>query len=497
MNEYYPVNYPELITKKSVGTTSCEKKLAALGYNTFLSLWSYPNPYKVQPGGKELCDLLVIFENSIIIFSDKDCRYGETGDARVDWCRWYKRAIKKSVEQLLGARLWIKEHPDRITLDAKNEIPFPLEIQITPQTEFHLIAIAHGAMKQCKKYFSGGDGGLIINNRIVGNMHTEATCEPFCIGFPDSKSENFIHIFDDASYATVLKELDTIRDFLNYLRNRKTFLLSKHIIATSENGILAQHLSGLIDGNPCLLSQLSQENFTDTILDVGLWEELISSPRYIRWRERLAPSYFLDNLLQRTFFFIENGLSAYTTAPSLQMQNQLFCRLAKEDRAHRLALSDSILSFFSKTPSDYRGTRIIYSESEPDICYVLFLLPRIHADSDETYRKMRRDMLADYCVITKADFPNVVQIIGIAHESSDSEYSSEDFIALDASEWSDEDQEAALSLKREYQEHGLLAERKYSSVCYLGPETMKGRDRNKLCPCGSGKKFKKCCGRYL
>lgn len=71
-----PVNYPEMIVEKSEGLTVSEKKLAALGYQTFLRLWSYPNPYKLQSNGKELCDLLIVFDNHIIIFSDKDCVYG-------------------------------------------------------------------------------------------------------------------------------------------------------------------------------------------------------------------------------------------------------------------------------------------------------------------------------------------------------------------------------------------------------------------------------------
>ena len=85
MTAWFPVNYPEMIVEKSEGVTLSEKKLQALGYNTFLSLWSYPNPFKKQAGGKELCDLLVVFEDHIIIFSDKDCAYGESDDPRIAW----------------------------------------------------------------------------------------------------------------------------------------------------------------------------------------------------------------------------------------------------------------------------------------------------------------------------------------------------------------------------------------------------------------------------
>lgn len=58
------------------GITASERYLKKLCDRTFLSLWSYPNVYRDQSGaskgeGKEVCDLLVVFENHVIIFSDK------------------------------------------------------------------------------------------------------------------------------------------------------------------------------------------------------------------------------------------------------------------------------------------------------------------------------------------------------------------------------------------------------------------------------------------
>lgn len=497
MINQFPVNYPEMVVEKSHGVTQSEKRLVDLGYNTFLSLWSYPNPYKQQAYGKELCDLLVVFDNNIIIFSDKDCVYGASGDSQVDWRRWYKKAILKSAEQLLGAKAWLEKFPDRITLDAKGEKPFPLKITITPETKFYLIAVAHGASEPCKMYFSGGDGGLLIDSNIKGKMHIGEDCEPFTIGLVEDNPESFIHVFDDASYATVLHELDTIEDFLGYLDGRQEILLKKSTIAVGENELLAQHISGLIDGNATCLQRLCKEDCTDIVFQEGQWDELIHSEKYRQWRKKLEISYFWDGLLQRTFYFIENGLSAGTTSPTLQDQNQLFRRLAKEDRIHRYCLSDAFLSFFFQMPPDFRGTRVIYSESEPDICFLLFLLPRNSYMSDEEYRRVRRKMLSDYCLITKTDFPDVSQVIGVAHESSDIENSSEDFVCLDASSWTDADQENALRLRMEYQSIGALGERRRIQKTYFQKDVkMKGRDRNKLCPCGSGKKYKKCCGMY-
>lgn len=454
----FPVNYPELVVHKSEGLTKTEQRLAALGYRTFLKLWSYPNPYKMQTNGKELCDLLVVFDNHIIIFSDKDCSYGGSGNPQVDWSRWYKKAIQKSAGQLVGAKNWIINYPDRIAVDAKCTKKFPFKITITKDTRFHLIAVAHGASDKCIEYFSGGDGSLCIDNQIVGNMHTGPNCQPFFIGKISADADNFIHIFDDASYANILQELDTIQDFLRYLEARKELLLTKAILSESENNLLAQHLQGVIRGNPTNLHNIGVGR--DGLFFRGEHlADVKKSVQYINWKKEMQKSYFWDGLLQKTFYFIENGLSRWTTPTTMQEQGQLFEHMAREDRAHRYVLANGFLTFFSSVNPNHRGTRIIYNPEVPDTCYLLFLMPRKDYMEESAYRDVRSRMLMEYCMITKLDYPMFRHIIGVAHESSDTEYSSEDFVYLDATEWSDEQQREALSLKEEYQRIGVLATR--------------------------------------
>lgn len=135
----FPVNYPETIIEKSNGITDAEKYLNELSEKTFLSLWSYPNLYTDQNKknetsvGKELCDLLVIFESHIIIFSDKNCNFndipsGKLSDKELDikWKRWYKKSIEKSAGQIYKAEDWIRNHSDRIFLDDKCKKNFHL-----------------------------------------------------------------------------------------------------------------------------------------------------------------------------------------------------------------------------------------------------------------------------------------------------------------------------------------------------------------------------------
>src|SRR5262249_4325344 len=104
---------------KQSGVTSSERYLSKLCAKSFLSLWSYPGVYRDQGkagqgDGKEICDVLVVFRDDIIIFSDKDCQFPDSGRLDIDSSRWFRRAVQKSAEQVWGAERWIKDYPNRV-----------------------------------------------------------------------------------------------------------------------------------------------------------------------------------------------------------------------------------------------------------------------------------------------------------------------------------------------------------------------------------------------
>jgi hypothetical protein len=90
--------------EKQEGTTAAERYLARLCSRSFLSLWSYPGVYRDQGkqgsgDGKEICDLLVVFGNDVVVFSDKDCHFPTSGKLDLDWSRWFRRAVLKSADR--------------------------------------------------------------------------------------------------------------------------------------------------------------------------------------------------------------------------------------------------------------------------------------------------------------------------------------------------------------------------------------------------------------
>jgi len=115
---------------KSKGLTRTERLLSELCDNTFLKLWSYPNPYKAD--SKELCDLLAVFENHVFLFFDRESRKFNkpAGDTLLTWERWEREAVQRQIVTARKAEKYVSRHPDRIYLDPKQTRPLPIKLRL-------------------------------------------------------------------------------------------------------------------------------------------------------------------------------------------------------------------------------------------------------------------------------------------------------------------------------------------------------------------------------
>lgn len=516
------INYPQTILKKSRGMTEAETYLGKLCDKSFLSLWSYLNPFRDQcrtsnqrptakGDGKELCDSLVVFENHIIIFSDKDCAFGKSDknipvNWQIDWSRWYKKAVKEAAAQISGAERWIRKYPDRIFLDKECTQPFPLEIP--ENIVFHRIIVAHGAAEACKEYFgSSGSGSLMMDSRIVGDAHiyeNNKNCLPFRIGKVNSDGK-YVHVFDDTTIGIIMDALDTIADFVRYLTKKEELIENTHVFSPGEEDLLAYYLQTIDDvGEHTFLTQ-EDGHPNSVIVEEGLWNDFSTHPSRLAQIKANEISYSWDKLIEKFAFHITNGTSYKLSHPSIKNQEEVFRHLARENRTIRRTLAGRLIDFVMERKSTERGTRLCLPIRPGGPHYLFFVLPRPKNIDDERYREYRYGLLQDYLFITKLRCPDAIIIIGIATEPGDSYERSEDLMCLDASEWTDENDAEAAALEKEFISKGLLSQRtmfKSTTNEYpnsLEPDKMKekvkGKHRNEPCPCGSGKKIKKCCGK--
>src|SRR5512146_3000057 len=193
---------------RSDGQTATERSLKRLAERSFLSLWSYAGIYRDQGiasgrDGKEVCDLLVVFHPHILIFSDKECRFPESGDLPLRWRRWFRRAVLESAREVWGAERWISQHPDRLFLDRCCVRPFPFPLPRPDEAIFHRIVVAHDDIRACREFLGGSGSFMLMPDAAEGGA-----AMPFVIGDLDP-SQGFVHVLDDTSLDIVLSTLDT------------------------------------------------------------------------------------------------------------------------------------------------------------------------------------------------------------------------------------------------------------------------------------------------
>ncbi len=400
---------------KAEGITASEKLLAKLGEHTFLSLWSYPGIYRDQGigengEGKEVCDLLVVFGEDIIIFSDKTCAFPSTDETAVGWGRWFRRAIQDGAKQLWGAERWIRGHPDRLFLDRACKHPFPVPIPAPDCARYHLVAIANGSAERTQREF-GGRGGLLVELSVKGNTHYT---KPFTVGDLDP-NRRFVHVFDDVALPHILSTLDTVADFVRYLQRRAAFCRSQvELLARNELDLLALYLRN--EDGPGQHEFVPTEGADYVVVDAGFWDDFEQSPERLMRLEWAKISYLWDSLIED---FAHHTLTATHefVVPTFSESNQILRFLAREPRARRRVLAKAFRDALHRSKADERRIRYIIPQQRGEPHYVYLFFPKPNRATKEQYRQMRFRVLAAYCEVVKLEYPDALDIVGLAMES--------------------------------------------------------------------------------
>ena len=444
---------------RGFGLTPSEKLLAHLANHTFLDLWSWPNVYKTP--GKELCDLLVVSGEDVVIFSDKSVEWS-SGDIKVAWPRWYRRAINKSVDQIRGAARWIRNNPREVYVDAKCGQRVPLDLPTTERRRVHGICVALGAEKAASAYFNDPDGTFMVAPHLKDDDHIDFNTKghfPFAIGDVDS-SGHFVHVFNQFALDLVMRELDTITDFIDYLTAREEFIRSGRLmISPSEMEMLAHYLLFFRDGRHSFPRPEDVGAPADMSVQfvVGEYAALVASPEYERRREENRKSYAWDHTIRS---FTENVLRGTQypilgIRPDVQMAERALRIMAREDRLRRRALGHSLIGaiFALEQQKVARFARIVMPDAglnNPGLAYVFLVFARGESEH-EHYRQIRASILQTYCLATLHDHRALERCVGVAVSARSDVGSSEDVIALDQPDWTSEEMESLREARTYYE----------------------------------------------
>jgi hypothetical protein len=372
---------------------------------SFLSLWSYANP--LGKDSKELCDTLIVCDPDIIIFSVKDIRITDSGDISTDWKRWRKRAIDASAKQIYGAERWIEGASHVIRSDGNVGIKLPQQ----EVRRVHRVAIALG--DQTKAPIKFGDFG-----------------------------KGFIHVFDKISLNTIMGELDTIEDFVEYLSVKERLYLSgkKTLFHGGEEDLLALYLHK---------GRQFPDEFDMLVIDDNLWEGFKESEDYKAKKEADNISYTWDRLTEVLSRDILHGNLEF--GPELNNSEIAVRTMARENRFGRRLLGQSFMEFYELAHQGKVRSRMALGNS--NVTYVFLAMP--HGE-DREYRKAE---LAGRCLVARGLNKARNTVIGVATERyEEGKGFSFDLVYLNIPQWTDELQKQIEYAQKEF---GFFANPKY------------------------------------
>jgi len=361
-----------------------EEAVQYLAEKTFLTDWCYTNPK--LPDGKEMCDLLIVFDEIVIIWQVKDLKIDKYGKCK-------QGEVKKNLKQLYGA------HRQLFELKTPTELKNPRRgKELFNPAKIKEVYLISAFMGKGKDHFA----------------------------FVEEIKNHIVHVFTREFIEIILNELDTIGDFVDYLRTKEALVKTdkKLTLVGGEQELLAFYL----------MNNRSFDRFKDAtmiLIDEGWWKHLQNRPEYRAKKEADKISYCWDGIINRAH---EAGLPEY---------EQVARELARPNRFERRYLSKVYFDAFLISHKDkkYDMFRRISPGKDTTYCF-LFM-------DDPEPREQRKAMLFAICYIARSKFPNNKRVLGIATEKIVRPQCSYDFCLLDKPNWGKKDEERVAQLQKD------------------------------------------------
>jgi len=478
--------------------------LGRFAKRTFLDLWSVPTPY-IKKGhalhggdGDELCDLIVVFGNDVVLFSDKRCVFGGVSDTQTSWNRWVRRAIHKSARQLGGALKNISRYRDQLYEDPSCTVRIRLDFPAEDDMRVHLIAVANGIREACIQHYGDGSGSLpFYSDHPIELISSDSL--PFVLG-PVEIDGCFVHVLDEASIEFVMGHLDTASDFMAYLMAREKFLSDKSFnkAITGEEDLLALYL---YKGRPTSRRWGFDSSLTGIGIDESWSASLAEDANYKAGRKANAVSYAWDRIIDYVsdeFGVIGSEESEYRRGGEVALR----C-MATSNRHERRFLASALVDAQEQAVSGSLIRRFVRAPTQERTAFLIVVAPKGEMEMEQ-YRQWRREHIEDVTVIACAVFrEHVDTVVGIATEPINDQGYTFDLAYHREPAWTDARLAEIETVRKElgvWKRENFRVNRIMSNEF---PDVANGEYALKLgvakaeseCPCGSGKAVRDCCGK--
>jgi hypothetical protein len=308
---------------------------------------------------KELCDILVVCDPHVLIFSVKYSEYKETEDPQVGANRWLRETVEHSVKGIYGAERNLTRATHVIRSDGQEGLPLPP----LADRKIHRISVSLGGRRLVN--FSSGDYG-----------------------------KGFVHCFDDQFVVVALGELNTVTDFIAYLEAKEDLARNQQVVM----------MGGQEDLLAVYLHQGRKFPQVDRIIvEENLWASFLKNPGYQRRLEAEQSSHTWDNLIE---YVAEYALEGQMESGGTLSDNERVLRImARESRLSRRMLADTFLTFRERAKQGEVSARMTPALS--GVTYVFYNPP----PSDE--RTIRSQVLELRCFVARNEIRENKTVVGI------------------------------------------------------------------------------------
>jgi hypothetical protein len=331
-----------------------------LCHRSFLSLWTYANPLRIKDK-KELCDVLAICEPHVLIFSVKNVAFDTQVDEDKALTRWSRKAIHDSAKQIYGAERNLTKAQCVTRSDGTKGLSLP-----APNEKIvHRISVS-----------LGGKGVVPIPSGDFG--------------------KGFVHVWEESFLSVVMKELDTISDFVGYLQAKETFAMKNSglIIEGGEKNILAVFIHR---------GRKFPEETPPSIITGNQWDKLQQNEQFKLRNEANRESLLWDRLIE--YLSREVLEDRMEFGGTLNDNERVLRYLARETRFARRILSNAFEEFLGEAKAGVVEARMTVSPS--GVAYVFFAPPVNYP------RDARIVELGNRCFVARNELPDCETVIGI------------------------------------------------------------------------------------
>ena len=347
---------------------AAEKLIAALCKDAFFEDFCFLNPYYAP--GKELCDVLVVLGDVAIIWQIKNIKLKDGQFKNSD--------IEKGIKQCRGAS---RRLVDLGSMTFKNVEGKNKTIDASKIKEVFLITAIEGGTPDFDRYYDDGE-----------------------------KDKGNVHIFFENFTRFATKHLNTVPDFIGYLRRKEEFL-SKHkniILVGGEENLLATYLRNKrtfgniedIDNADMMMLDLDGAAAELEVGDADYAEKLDADKWSEGWDELIAKK--------------RQGLTLDGSSPTPE-SDKFLQKMMSHNRFERRILGrhffDAAVEAAGREYAEGKVQRRLVPQDEHGVTYLF-----VFVGDDSTSREYRQKVLYATALAARQVMPQNSMLIAVASE---------------------------------------------------------------------------------